>query len=96
MKSDERPWFCLMHMKELVACHLGVKQTSPTDKGYVPTVHSKCINAHTLRSDISLPKCPTHSREMSDTFESQHPLSIWSTSWVHSEYLVGRVSGYLK
>ena len=44
------------------------------------TVHSKCINAHTLRSDISLPKCSTHSREMSDKFESEHPLtpSIWS------------------
>ena len=49
------------------------------------TVHSKCINTHTLRSDISLPKCPTHSREMSDKFEST-PLvghrgctpSIWS------------------
>jgi len=24
-----------MHVKELVACLLGVKQTSPTDKGYV-------------------------------------------------------------
>ena len=36
-KSDEKPWFCLMHVKELVACLLGVKQTSPTDKGYAPT-----------------------------------------------------------
>jgi hypothetical protein len=44
------------------------------------TVHSKCINDHTLRSDIFIPKCPTHSREMSDKFESQHSLSptIWS------------------
>jgi hypothetical protein len=25
-------------MKELVACLLGVKQTSPTDEGYVPTL----------------------------------------------------------
>ena len=33
-----------------------------------------------VRSDISLPKCLTHSREMSDKFESQHPLTptIWS------------------
>jgi hypothetical protein len=30
------PWFCLMHVKELVACLLGVKQISPTDKGYAP------------------------------------------------------------
>ena len=37
-------------------------------------------NSHTLRSDISLPNCLTHSREMSDKVESQHPLtpSIWS------------------
>ena len=27
-----------MHMKELVACLLGVKQTSPTDEGYAPTL----------------------------------------------------------
>jgi hypothetical protein len=27
-----------MHVKELVACLLGVKQTFPTDKGYVPTL----------------------------------------------------------
>jgi len=27
-----------MHVKELVACLLGVKQTSPKDKGYVPTL----------------------------------------------------------
>ena len=33
-KSDKRPWFCLLHVKEIVACLLGVKQTSPTDKGY--------------------------------------------------------------
>ena len=26
------------------------------------TVHSKCINNHTLRSDIFLPKCPTNLR----------------------------------
>ena len=26
------------------------------------TVHSKCINDHTLRSDIFLPKCPTNLR----------------------------------
>jgi hypothetical protein len=25
-------------MKELVACLLGVKQTSPTDEGYAPTL----------------------------------------------------------
>ena len=33
-----------------------------------------------VRSDISLPKCPTHSREISDKFENQHPLTptIWS------------------
>jgi hypothetical protein len=29
-----------MHVKELVACLLGVKQTSPTDKGYAPTMCS--------------------------------------------------------
>ena len=40
----------------------------------------QCINDHTLRSDIFLPKCPTHSREMSDKFESQHS--------VKSDYLV--------
>ena len=36
------------------------------------TVHSKCINDHTLRFDIFLPKCPTNL--------SQHSLSptIWS------------------
>jgi hypothetical protein len=45
------------------------------------TVHSKCINDHTLRSDIFLPKCPTHSREMSDKFES---------TLSKSDYLVGR------
>ena len=44
------------------------------------TVHSKCINDHTLRSDIFLPKCPTHSREMSDKFES---------TLSKSHYLVG-------
>jgi hypothetical protein len=43
-------------------------------------IHSKCINAHTLRSDISLPKCPIHSREMSDKFESTPS---------NSKYLVG-------
>ena len=47
---------------------------------YLPTVHSKCINYHTLRSDIFLPKCPTHSREMSDKFES---------TLSKSDYLVG-------
>jgi hypothetical protein len=56
------------------------------------TVHSKCINAHTLRSDIFFPKCPTHSREMFDKFESQHSLS--PTIW--SDIVVGRESGYLK
>ena len=55
-------------------------------------VHSKCINDHTLRSDIFLPKCPTHSREMSDKFESQHSPS--PTIW--SDIVVGRESGYLK
>jgi hypothetical protein len=39
--------------------------------GFTTTVHSKCINDHTLRSDIFLPKCPTHSREMSDKFEGK-------------------------
>jgi hypothetical protein len=29
-----------MHVKELVACLLGVKQTSPTDKDYAPTMFS--------------------------------------------------------
>jgi hypothetical protein len=47
------------------------------------TVHSKCINAHTLRSDIFLPKCPTHSREMFEKFESQHS---------NCDYLVRRES----
>ena len=59
---------------------------------YVATVHSKCINDHTLRSDIFLPKCPTHSREMSDKFESQHSLS----PTILSDIVVGRESGYLK
>jgi hypothetical protein len=54
--------------------------------------YSKCINAHTLRSDIFFPKCPTHSREMFDKFESQHSLS--PTIW--SDIVVGRESGYLK
>ena len=35
-KSDKRPWFRLMHVKKLVTCLLGVKQISPTDKGYAP------------------------------------------------------------
>ena len=47
---------------------------------YTGTVHSKCINDHTLRSDIFLPKCQTHSREMSDKFES---------TLSKSDYLVG-------
>ena len=59
---------------------------------YTGTVHSKCINDHTLRSDIFLLKCLTHSREMSDKFESQHSLS--PTIW--SDIVVGRESGYLK
>ena len=50
------------------------------------TVHSKCINAHTLRSDIFLLKCLTHSREMPDKFES---------TLSNSDYLVRRESGYL-
>jgi hypothetical protein len=58
------------------------------------TVHSKCINDHTLRSDIFLPKCPTHSREMSDKFESQHSLN--PTIWLDIVVVVGRESGYLK
>ena len=48
-------------------------------------------NSHTLRSDISLPKCLTHSREMSDKFENQHSLN--PTIW--SDIVVGRESGYL-
>jgi hypothetical protein len=44
------------------------------------------------RSDIFLPKCPTHSREMSNKFESQH--SPCPTIW--SDIVVGRESGYLK
>jgi hypothetical protein len=55
------------------------------------TVHSKCINYHTLRSDIFLPKCPTHSREMSDKFES-----TLSSPTIWSDIVVGRESGYLK
>ena len=60
--------------------------------GNPTTVHSKCINDHTLRSDIFLPKCPTHSREISVKFESRHSPSpiIWS------DIVVGRESGYLK
>jgi hypothetical protein len=42
----------------------------------VYTDPSKCINAHTLRSDISLPKCPIHSKEISDKFESRHPIVV--------------------
>ena len=52
------------------------KKNLPT----LPTVHSKCINYYTLRSDIFLPKCPTRSREMSDKFES---------TLSKSDYLVG-------
>ena len=37
-KSDKRPWFYLMHVKELVACLLGVRHASPTDEGYAPTM----------------------------------------------------------
>ena len=59
----------------------------PGDLHLWATVHSKCIDDHTLRSDIFLPKCPTHSREMSDKFESQHS---------NSDYLVRCESGYLK
>ena len=44
--------------------------------GSETTVHTKCINDQTLRSDIFHPKCPTKS----DKFESQ--LS-------KSDYLVG-------
>jgi hypothetical protein len=41
------------------------------------TVHSKCINDHTLRSDIFLPKCPTNVRQ------------IWESTLPKSDYLVG-------
>ena len=72
-------------MKQTLTC-------SSNDDDDTPTVHSKCINVHTLRSDIFLPRCPTHSREMSDRFESQHSLS--PTIW--SDIVVGRESVYLK
>ena len=56
--------------------------------GSETTVHTKCINDQTLRSDIF----PQNVRQMSDKFESQHSLSptIWSDILV----LVGRESGY--
>ena len=41
------------------------------------TVHSKCINDQTLRSDIFLPKCPTNVRQ------------IWESTLSKSDYLVG-------
>ena len=41
------------------------------------TVHSKCINNQTLRSDIFLPKCPTNVRQ------------IWESTLSKSDYLVG-------
>jgi hypothetical protein len=46
----------------------------------ISTVHCKCINDQTLRSDIFLSKCSTNVRQMSNKFESQHSLSptIWS------------------
>jgi hypothetical protein len=44
---------------------------------HVLTVHSKCINDHTLRSDIFLPKCPTNVRQ------------IWESTLSKSDYLVG-------
>ena len=43
----------------------------------VPTVHSMCINDHTLRSYIFLPKCPTNVRQ------------IWESTLSKSDYLVG-------
>ena len=72
--------------------HLDVVQPKCT-----VTVHSKCINAHTLRSDISLPKCPTHSREMSDKFESTPSYCEYlvENRGCTPEYLVERESGYL-
>ena len=47
----------------------------------------QCINDHTLRSDIFLPKCPTHSREMSDKFESTlcKVRLFGRTSWAWSD-----------
>ena len=54
---------------------LKTRQTIQVGSGKLNTVHSKWFNDHTLRSDIFLPKCTTHSREMSDKFESQHSLS---------------------
>ena len=72
--------------------HRGKDHTCTHTCNCIVTVHSKCINDHTLRSDIFLPKCPTHPREMSDKFESQHSPSL--TIW--SDILVGRESGYLK
>jgi hypothetical protein len=49
-------------------------------------------NTRTKESfNIFFPKCPTHSREMFDKFESQHSLS--PTIW--SDIVVGRESGYL-
>ena len=41
------------------------------------TVHSKCINDQTLRSDIFHPKCPTNIRQ------------IWESTLSMSDYLVG-------
>ena len=41
------------------------------------TIHSKCINDQTLRSDIFLPKCPTNVRQ------------IWESTRSKSDYLVG-------
>jgi hypothetical protein len=41
------------------------------------TVHSKCINDQTLRSDIFLPKCSTNVRQIWESTLSLSP-TIWS------------------
>jgi hypothetical protein len=63
---------------------MGIPTLSNSSLKECHTVHSKCINDHTLRSDIFLPKCPTNLR-----VNTLSP-TIWS------DIVVGRESGYLK
>jgi hypothetical protein len=51
--------------------------TNSSNQNTVYTVHSKCINDQTLRSDIFLPKCPTNVWQ------------IWESTLSKSDYLVG-------
>ena len=60
----------------------------------IGTVHSKCINDQTLRSDIFLPKCPTNVRQIWESTLSKSDYLVWHfglgrTFWSDILILVG-------